>query len=119
MLEQIQALAKRKDFKPFSDKSMMQIVKPIRKNVRMLATILAHSEGVPIKQRIEYARMGGIKIEEGVNELDILYTEYESIEELALALFELKREDISDFDLMDEGEINAGLQLFFMKRKGI
>jgi|GEM_PF-2193621 hypothetical protein len=119
MLEQIQALAKRKDFKPFSDKSMMQIVKPIRRNVRMLATILAHSEGVPIKQRVEYAAMGGIKLQDGANELDILYTEFECLEELSLILFELKREDVSDFDFMDEGEVNAGLQLFFMKRKGI
>lgn len=119
MLEHIEKIAKRKDFKPFVDKSAMQIVKPLRGNVRKIAEILAKSEGISFNQRIDYAKMAGMTLKEGKNEIPIEYTESKSLEEVALLLFDLERGDIKDFDNMDEGEVNAGLALFFMKRKGM
>ena len=119
MLERINKIAERKDFKPFTDLGAKQICQPIRKNVKAIASILATAEGTPLSQRIQYGKMAGMKFEEGQNELPIEYSEFEALEKIALLLFELDEEDVKDFDNMDEGEVNAGLQLFFMKRKGI
>lgn len=119
MLEQVQNLAKRKDFKPFTDLSVKRVVPPLRKYKRAVSEILAHSEQTPLKDRVYYAKNAGIKLEEGENEIEIKYTEDRSLELLALALFDIDEEEVTDFDNMNEGEVQAGLQFFFMKLKGI
>lgn len=119
MIDKIQEIAKRKDFKPFIDMPVQQVVKATRGNVKRIAQVLAYTEGSDEKKRVEYAQMAGIKMKDGKIQLQNKYTEFEAIEELALLLFDLSREDIEDLDNMDEGEVHAALTVFFMRRRGI
>jgi len=119
LLKKGEELSKRKDFKPFTNLPSMKVVPPIRKTVKRIGYILAHTEGLPLDKRVEYAKLAGVKLKEGDNELENLYDDFTSQNELAIALFNIKDTDNLDFDELNEGEVNAALQVFFMKRRGI
>jgi hypothetical protein len=109
-----------KRFSPFYGQGLYEIVPPLRKNKKRICRILAETEGGDIKQRVMYAKEAGIKITPNVeNELANTYTEEVEMEELCLALFDLERDDIEDFELMNEGEVVRALNYFFMCRIGI
>jgi hypothetical protein len=109
-----------KKFSPFYGQGLYEIVPPLRKNKKRICRILAETEGFEIEQRVMYAKEAGIKITPNIeNELANTYTEDVGAEELCLVLFDLERNEIDDFELMNEGEVIRALKYFFMCRIGI
>lgn len=106
-------------FSPFYGKGIFEVVPPLRKNKKRICRILAETEGGDIKQRIEYAKESGVKLKEGENELPNTYDAEQASEELCLALFDLSRDEVEDFEEMNEGEVARALKYFFMSRIGI
>lgn len=107
-------------FAPFHGGGLYEVVPPLRKHKKTICKILAETEGGDLKQRIAYAKEAGLKIEVGKeNELLNSFDSETATEELCLALFGLSRDEVEDFELMNEGEVARALKYFFMCRIGI
>jgi len=119
LIEQYADLIKRKDFKPFEDLPAKQVAPPIRKRVKAVADILMHAEHTSETERVQFAQMAGIKLEEGKVSFEIKYSEQEALDHLAVAVFDIDRDEVKDWDNLNEGEVYAALNFFLMKRKGI
>lgn len=106
-------------FTPFHGMGSFELVPPIRKNVRAISKIMYETNDGSIQDRIAYGKAAGLDIKEDATEAPNTYTEHEAREKLALALFDIKEDEVDDFDLLNEGEIARAVKFFFLSRNGI
>ena len=120
MIDKINELQKRTEFKPYADLPVKKVVPPIRKNVRAICELLIACDNVSNKDRLKYAQMAGIKPnEDGKYSFEVKFSEYDMLPELAKLLFEISEDEIKNPDALNEGEVYAANALFFMRRSGI
>jgi hypothetical protein len=105
-------------FTPLEGGKQYTTHRPVRAKVREVFTVAAHTSDLAGDVRIKYARMAGMKPEEGKFNLLNEYDGYTSVPALARALFVDFPAEF-DEDKLDEGEVNRAFIHFTTQRNGI